>query len=62
MDKLEQLIMKFKSCNNRVKSAVCRYLLQELDITEEMFIDHLHNWVEKKLIIDENGFFEVIIN
>ncbi len=62
MDKLEQLVMRFKSWNNRGKSAICRYILNELNITEEEFIEHLHGWEERKLVIDKEGFFEVIIN
>ena len=61
MDKLDQLFSRFSYWNNRGKSAICRYILEELKITEEEFLYHLHNWKERKLIIDENGFFEVKI-
>lgn len=61
MDRLEQLISRFKYWNNRGKSAICRYILQELDITEDEFIEHCHGWKERKLI-EKDGFFEVIID
>lgn len=61
MDKLDHLFNRFSYWNNRGKSAICRYILEELKITEEEFLHHLHNWKERKLIIDKNGFFEVII-
>ena len=60
MDKLEQLVSRFKYWNNRGKSAICRYILEQLDITEEEFLNHLHGWTERTLV-EKNGFFEVII-
>ena len=60
MDKLKQLVSRFNYWNNRGKSAICRYILSELDITEEQFLEHLHGWTERKLI-EKDGFFEVII-
>jgi len=61
MDKLDKLISRFNYWNNRGKSAICRYILEQLNITEEQFLEHLHSWKERKLIIDKAGFFEVII-
>lgn len=61
MDKLEQLINLFNYWNNRGKSAICRYILQELNITEEQFLEYCHDWKERKLI-EKEGFFKVIIN
>lgn len=61
MDKLEQLISKFNYWNNRGKSAICRYILEQLNISEEQFIEYLHDWKERKLIIFE-GYFKVIID
>ena len=60
-DKLEQLIMKFSYWNNRGKSAICRYLLEQLNINEKEFLGYLHSWTKRKLI-EQNGNFEVIIN
>ncbi len=61
MDKLNELISRFKYWNNRGKSAIARYILKELGVTEKEFINHLHGWKERQLIINKNGFFEVII-
>ena len=61
MDKLDQLINRFNYWNNRGKSAICRYILEQLNITEEQFLEHLHGWKERKLTY-ENRFFEVIIS
>lgn len=61
MDKLEQLVSIFSYWNNRGKSSICRYILEQLKITEEQFIEYCHDWKERKLIL-KDGFFEVIID
>jgi len=65
MDKLDELVSKFSYWNNRGKSAICRYILEQLDITEKQFTEYLHDWSERKLVLSKDSkkgfFFEVII-
>ena len=58
----ENLVKWFKGSNNRVKSAVCRYILKELGIDVERFNDLLTDWEEWDVKELENGFYEIIIN
>ena len=62
-DKLDQIVNKFNYWNNRGKSTICRYLLEQLDITEKQFVEHLNNWTERKLVrTTDNLDFKVIID
>ena len=63
IDKLDNLILKFKYWNNRGKSAITRYLLNELGITAKEFVEYSEDWVERKLVRTSDDLdFEVIID
>ena len=63
MDKLDQIKQKFNYWNNRGKSAICRYILQELGISAEQFVEYTKDWIERKLVrTSDNLNFKVIID
>ncbi len=51
---MEELTRMFKSMNNRGKSAIVRYILDELDIDVYRFKDLSADWTERKLV--DTGF------
>lgn len=63
VNKMDELVNKFKYWNNRGKSAICRYILDELNITLEQFGQYTKDWVERKLVKTADGKdYEVILD
>lgn len=60
-DKWEELKEMFDYWNNRGKSAICRFILDELGISLKEFVDHCRDWEERKLVI-KDGRFDVEIS
>ena len=60
---MDKLVNKFKYWNNRGKSAICRYILDELNITLEQFGQYSKDWIERKLVKTDDGKdYKVIID
>ena len=53
---MEELAKKFKYWNDRGKCAICRYVLEQLGITAEEFVEYTKGWEEIKLIKTEKGY------
>ena len=47
---MEELVNLFKYWNNRGKSAICRYILQELGVSLQEFGECTEMWKERKLV------------